>query len=311
MKIDDKNLEKIFFAISQDKIHGIEELYSKCKKIVYSIAFTITKNKTDSEDIMQIVFAKIYEMDKNKFPIKKQTSWLYSVTKNETINYIKKNKKYNPIEDIYEISDNNEFLDKTIDKLEFNRIINKLKDKDKEIVSLKILSNFSFEEIGKMIDEPVGTVKWRYYKSIYSLKAILGNLAIFIISFTIGIKVMFSNKQKEDNNQAGQGKEDSKVQDDIKNLTISEENIFQDEFKDFNNENSKEQSIREDMNTSTNAIQNDNNTIPENIIYTKQSNNYHSQYVGYTFIGISIIFLIMTLIFLIKSQLRHRKKLSK
>ena len=308
MKIDDKELEKIFLDISQDKTSGIEKLYNKYKKIVYGIAFTMTKNKTDSEDIMQIVFTKIYEMDKSKLPKNKQSSWLYTITKNETINYIKKNKKDTSLENIYEIPDKNKEIDKVIDNIEFNRLISKLNDKEKEIISLKILSKFSFEEIGKLLNEPVGTVKWRYYKSIYSLKAILGNLAIFIISFTIGIKALFSKKQTEETNQI---EDNSSIKDETKNLTISEQNILQDEAQDFNSETSKEQSIREDTNTSTNTIQDNNNTIQENTTYTEQPNNYHPQHIGYAFIGISIIFLAITLIFLVKSQLKYRKKLSK
>ena len=68
LKIDDKELEKIFLDIKQNKIQGIEELYSKYKKVVYGIAFTISKNKEDSEDIMQMIFAKIYEMENSKLP---------------------------------------------------------------------------------------------------------------------------------------------------------------------------------------------------------------------------------------------------
>ena len=90
MKIDDKELEKIFIDIKQNKIHGIEELYSKYKKVVYGIAFTISKNKEDSEDIMQIVFTKIYKLENSKLPEANETSWLYTLTKNEALNYIKK-----------------------------------------------------------------------------------------------------------------------------------------------------------------------------------------------------------------------------
>ena len=77
----------------QNKIQGIEELYSKYKKVVYGIAFTISKNKEDSEDIMQMIFAKIYEMENSKLPTSNYASWLYSTTKNETINFLKKKKK--------------------------------------------------------------------------------------------------------------------------------------------------------------------------------------------------------------------------
>ena len=45
LKIDDKELEKIFLEINKNKTQGIEDLYSKYKKVVYGIAFTISKNK--------------------------------------------------------------------------------------------------------------------------------------------------------------------------------------------------------------------------------------------------------------------------
>lgn len=309
MKIDDKELEKIFVDISQNRAQGIEDLYNKYKKIVYAIAFTISKNNTDAEDIVQIVFTKIYEIDESKLPINKQSSWLYSITKNETINFLKKKKNDIPLDKIYEISDDNRDLDKVIDNIEFNRLISKLNEKEKEIVSLKILSNFSFEEISNLLNEPIGTIKWRYYKSIYSLKAILGNLAMFIISFIIGVKALFSSKQCQDISQIEKTDDNSVVQVSPDNTIISEENTFQDKSQDYNSQTSQDQSIREDI--ITNTIQEDNNTIQENTIYQDQPSNNYNQYVGYSFLGISIIFLSISLYFFIKYQLKHLKKLSK
>ena len=313
MKIDDKELEKIFLEINKNKTQGIEDLYSKYKKVVYGIAFTISKNKEDSEDIMQMTFAKIYEMENSKLPRTNYASWLYSTTKNETINFLRKKKNDIPIDKIYEISDDNNELNKVIDSMEFNRLISKLIDKEKEILSLKILSNFSFEEISKLLKEPVGTVKWRYYKSIYSLRVILGNLAMFIISFTIGIKTLLSNK--ESNNSANQENIDqnTQVQEDTTNSIISDENIFQDKSESYNNETTQEESIKQDINTTNTTInmtQNTNTTSQENLIYEERTSN-NNQYIGYSFLGISIIFLVISLYFFIKYQLKHLKKLSK
>lgn len=313
MKIDDKELKKIFLDIKQNKIQGIEELYSKYKSVVYGIAFTICKNRTDSEDIMQIIFTKIYEMENSKLPTNNCASWLYSITKNETINYLRKQKNDILLDKIYEIpSDNNE-LTKVIDNIEFNRLIEKLNSKEKEIISLKILSNFSFEEIAKLLKEPVGTVKWRYYKSIYSLKAILGNLAMFIISFSIGIKTLLSSKKSEEITQKDETKQNITVQESTTNSTISDENIYEDKSESYNSENTQE-SIRQDINTinaTTNIMQDTNTTTQENTIYEKQLSNNYNQYIGYSFLGISIMFLLISLYFFIKYQLKHLKKLSK
>ena len=129
LKIDNKELEKIFFDIKQNKLHGIEELYSKYKKMIYCIAFSISKNQEDSEDIMQMIFTKIYEMENSKLPTNNYASWIYAITKNETINFIKKKRNDIALDKIYEISDDNNELNKVIDNIEFNRLISKLNDK--------------------------------------------------------------------------------------------------------------------------------------------------------------------------------------
>ena len=41
----------------------------------------------NSEDIVQIVFSETYTLDKNKLPTNKEVSWLYTLTKNETLKF--------------------------------------------------------------------------------------------------------------------------------------------------------------------------------------------------------------------------------
>ena len=135
---------------------------------------------------------------------------------------------------------------------------------------------------------------------------------MFIVSFVIGVKVLISGKQKGNINQYDRIMERPTVQDDTKNSTISEKNTFQDENKSFNSGSTKEENFRGDTNnTITNIIQDNNNTIQENTSYSEQPENYYNQYMGYGFLGISVIFLLITLYFFLKHQLKHLKKLSK
>ena len=311
MKINDKELEKVFLEIKQNKTDGVENLYNKYKKVVYGIAFMISKNQDDAEDIMQNVFTKIYKLEKSKIPINNYASWLYSITKNETINYLKKKKNDIPLDKVYEIPNDNNELNKIIDNIEFNKLISKLNDKEKEIISLKIVSNFSFQEIAKLLEEPVGTIKWRFYKSIYNLKAILGNLAIFIITITIGTKALLSRKRIENVNQIENVEQNSTTKEELTNSTLSDENIFKDETKNSSNEIKEEENIRQDINTNTNTniTQNNNINIQENTIYQEQQNNNYNQYIGYSFLSISLIFFIITLYFFHKIPTKTLKKI--
>ena len=45
----------------------------------------------------------------------------------------------------------------------------------------------SFKEIARILNEPIGTVQWRYYKALNSLKLLLGNISMFIVTLTLYI----------------------------------------------------------------------------------------------------------------------------
>lgn len=285
-KINVKELKNLFAKIKNNNNTAFEELYSKYSKLIYKIAFSILKNKSDAEDITQIVFEKIYSMDKENLPTKNETSWIYSVTKNETLNYFKSNRNNINLDDIYEIEDNNQEISKIIDQENYNRLISKLNDNEKEIISLKIISNFSFEEIGKILNMPTGTVKWRYYKAINTLKLLLSNLTIFIISFISSIYALKSTK-----------KIISPIQEEnvIENIVIAAD------------ENQKQQ-YEKSENTQQNSQEEINTTIIE------ETNENEVNYPTIGLMGISTVFLMLTIIFSIifaKYQLKLKKNLSK
>lgn len=288
-KINVKELKNLFAEIKNNNNIAFEEFYSKYDKLVLKITYSILKNKNDAEDVMQLVFEKIYSMNKEKLPTKNEASWLYSVTRNETLNYLKSNKNNINLYDLYEIEDNNNELDKVIEREKYNKLISKLNDDEKEIVSLKIISNCSFEEIGKVLNMPTGTVKWRYYKAVNTLKLLLSNFTMFIISF---ISSFFAIKNEK--------KEASKIQ---------EENIMKN--NEFSTDEDKKQQYEQSEEILQNSQKPGENTIT-NTIETANENTVN--YTAISLIGVSIIFLVLTIIFLIiftKYQLKQRDKLSK
>lgn len=343
-KMNSEEITDIFKEIKKDN-KGLEDLYRIYHKKVYGIAFSIVKNKEDAEDIMQVVFAKIQELDKTKLPSAKGMTWLYTLTKNETLNYLKKKKGEVSLDTIYEIENKNNEIDKKIDHIEFNRLISKLNEKEQEIISLKILSDFSFQEISELLNEPIGTVKWRYYKSLRSIRRMLGSLAMSIITFVIGTKTILTNVkthkeqqdtiQEEDNlntteqeetqdetrqdtnntdNEELQEEEQNKemqdiVQEDTTNST-KQENTNKAEENSTRQNNIIENVIPSENEISSNTIIQENEIKQETIANEGMAENQIS-YVGIGLIGISVIFFIMTIIFFIKYQLKTKKKLSK
>ena len=288
-----EELKRIFYEIKAGNKHVIEEMYKKYYKIVYGIAFSILKNKEDSEDIVQIFFSKLYSLEENKLPSNNESSWLYTTTKNEVLNFLKKKTNDIDYDSIHEIEDNNNYLNKIIDRDSYNRLISKLKETEKEIVSLKILSNLSFEEISRLLNMPTGTVKWKYYKSINTLKLLLSNLSMFIITFLSSI-IAFNN-----------GKKSAKPMDTEDKIEIENEN----KAEDVSGSPPKEELKDKNEIVADQEIQKEENII---VVEPIVSNNVN--YIGISLMSISSIFLIITIIFSIiftKHQLNRRKKLSK
>ncbi len=185
LKDKNKELTRIFSEFKENNMKSYDVFYKEYYSLIYGIVFSILKNKENTEDVVQEIFVKIYNLDRKKLPEKASFSWIYTVSKNEAFNYLRKNKKEVNIEDIYELREESNEIEEIIDIHTYNKIISGLNEKEREIVSLKILSNFTFKKIGQMLQMPTATVQWRYYKAVNSLKISLGNLALSIITFIL------------------------------------------------------------------------------------------------------------------------------
>lgn len=287
-KLNEGELKELFIEIKHNNKIALEKLYNRYNKLVYGIAFSILKNKEDSEDVVQTVFSKLYILEKDKLPTDKIGTWLYTVTRNETLLLLRKNNNDVNLDTIYDLEDENNEIDKFINKDSYDRLINGLNQREQEIVSLKILSNFTFKEIGELLGESANTIKWRYYKSIYSLRIMLGNLGMFIITFVLGIAT-------------------------LKNQKKSAPIIKEDE--NFNNITGEDTANKENDRIDTNEVIQDNENTDsfENVII-EDTNINTTNYLSIGMFSISAIFLIITItfsIFLAKHQLKVKKKSSK
>lgn len=287
-KVNENELRELVLEIKHNNKIAYEKLYNRYNKLVYGIAFSILKNKEDSEDVVQTVFSKLYILEKDKLPTDKIGTWLYTVTKNEALLLLRKNNNDVNLDTIYDLEDENNEIDKFINKDSYNRLINGLNQKEQEVVSLKILSNFTFKEIGELLGESANTIKWRYYKSIYSLRIMLSNLGMFIITFVLGIAT-------------------------LKNQKKSAPIIKEDE--NFNNITGEDTANKENDRIDTNEVIQDNENTDsfENIII-EDTNVNTTNYLSIGIFSISAIFLAITItfsIFLAKHQLKVKKKSSK
>lgn len=296
--INKKDIKILFNKLKEGDKEALKEIYNKCNKIVYGIAFSILKNRDNSEDIVQIVFMKIMNMSKDLLPIKNEMSWIYSLTKNETLNYIRKQKDLVNIEEAYFLLEEDKEIQKIIEKDSYNNLMKKLPEKDREIISLKILSNMSFREISNLLNMPIGTVQWRYYTSLHSLKLMIGNISMFILTISIFILHRKFEKNKFETNKVA----DNIEAENIYNTNIEEnlENIDNAEVEEKIEEYNDVKSNEDFLNIEEDKTPLYNNIIDESTptIQVDINDNYHNN-LDIGLLSVSGIFLFFSIIFAI------------
>lgn len=166
-KLTDSELVKIVMN-ENPEVYRI--LFKRYEKSLFIYMFHLIRNKDEVEDLLQDVFTKTYK-NLNKFDLdRKFSSWIYRISHNEAVNFIKKNSKRRTVswEEInvskdklaanIETANSAEiFVHKEI-AAEMDNALDMLPVRYKKILELRYFDEYSYFEIGKIIGKPVNTV---------------------------------------------------------------------------------------------------------------------------------------------------------
>lgn len=154
MNIDEKDY---IVALKKGSFEAFDKLYSLYKRKLYSFAFGYLKSREEAEDIMQEVFIKVWMNREAIDESRSFNAYLFTISKNSILNYFrKKSNEHTYIDDIKKItnlthnetSENMEYDDL---RLKANRIIDKLKPRQKEIYILSKEKGLSNAEIAERL----------------------------------------------------------------------------------------------------------------------------------------------------------------
>jgi len=288
-----------FVNLIEDKDTYFEEFYKHNYKLVYRICFSILKNTENSEDMAQTVFEKILKMDKDKYPTQYESSWLYTVAKNECLQFLRKSKTTQGDEALENVKSENNEIENVIDNEDYDNLVKKLNKKQEQIVSLRVVSEFTFKEIGQIMSMPLATVQWYYYSSIKSLKGALASMAMFIVAFVIGMKYIDTGEDEVDLS----GKKINETQNDSGD-SIAEEP------KNVENESSISSNVNKDRPRDVNTVigMTENGTT----MSTDSGEGHNHKNIGiYSVCGIFLTLTIIFSIIFIKHQQNVKNKTSK
>ncbi len=150
-------------------------LVERYQKVIFNMAYRMTKDYDEAEDIAQVAFIRAYENLGRYDPKHKFYSWLYRIAVNETLNRIKSKKKMAQLNPRMESGEKSP--DVACGETELGeKIQDALMDLDPAYRVLIVMRHFrscSYKEIGEALDLPEKRVKSRLFSARQMLRTAL------------------------------------------------------------------------------------------------------------------------------------------
>ncbi len=176
-KPDDRELVR---AAQKGEVVAFEELVRRHQQRVMAVVGGVLRRREDIADVAQQVFLKAY-VSIGRFDMRSAFStWLYKIAVNECWDYLRK-KKVRPLSyeaDLSEeqvrhveqfVSTDSHAGGNPSDRAELReiveRLLGELSEEDRVMLVLKEAQGFAVEEIGRMLNLNVNTVKVRLFRA--------------------------------------------------------------------------------------------------------------------------------------------------
>jgi len=167
-----------------------DELVRRYQERVYATVYHMTANHEDANDLAQETFIKGYQALNSFKGDSSFYTWVYRIAVNKTINFLKqrKNKVHISLNDLDFNAENDPDLvalisertprrDISLSELQekLNAAMLKLSEVHRLVVTLHDVQGLSHDEIGKIMDCNIGTVRSRLFYARQQLQAYLSD----------------------------------------------------------------------------------------------------------------------------------------
>ncbi len=175
---DMEDMELIRGFLDTRKQAYFDQLYKRYMNKIYSKCISMLKNETRAIDATQEIFMKIY-LNLAKFDERsKFSTWIYSITYNYCIDFIRKQKKETKlfVDDKDDLPDIEvEVPDTALLEMEVKRlkvVLEKLRPDDRAILLMKYQDEMQIKEIAQALDKTESAIKMKIKRAKHKAQKI-------------------------------------------------------------------------------------------------------------------------------------------
>jgi len=144
---------------------AFELLLARYEKPVFNAAYRMLNSADDARDVTQTVFLKVYEHLDQYDPKYRFFSWIYRITLNESVNWLKKTNRMDPLGGDTADAASGPEQEASNEQLSegMQAALMTVSPDYRAVIILKHLLGCSYQEISEVLDIPEKTVKSRLY----------------------------------------------------------------------------------------------------------------------------------------------------
>lgn len=174
---DEAETLEIIDEIRAGNKNAYQGLMDRYKSQVAGVAYRMVGDYDDAKDVTQLVFVKMVKNLHRYDPSKRFSTWLYRITVNASIDYIRKHKRHTH-EDLENYSESLENFDASPADIYHRKYIRylilkaaeRLNDKQRAAFILKDFEGHEVSEVAEILDMPPATVRWYIHRARLALR---------------------------------------------------------------------------------------------------------------------------------------------
>lgn len=184
------------YELVQKALNGDEKAFARLlaryKDAIYFMLLKMVNNRNDAEDLTLEAFGKAFKNIHQYSPTYAFSTWLFKIASNNCIDFLRRKKgTYVAIDSNSDSTQNNETVrlkskelnpeEKLIRQQKailLHRVVRQLKPRYRTLVELRYFREYSYEEIAKELELPLGTVKAQLFRAREMLFKMIDNTEI-------------------------------------------------------------------------------------------------------------------------------------
>jgi RNA polymerase sigma-70 factor (ECF subfamily) len=177
--------ENLIIKFQNGDVQAFDILVKRYKDRLLNFVYRFVGNRADAEDIIQETFIKVYKNKHLYNPTAKFITWLFTIASNVAKSELRKRRIRNAFsisnfiggkkdqDIIYKGEDPETLADSVVKEEYIHKAISKLPKEFREVIILRDIQEFSYEEISEILKVPIGTVKSRVNRGRERLQKLL------------------------------------------------------------------------------------------------------------------------------------------